>query len=98
MRFYPGSGQLRLDPERYFPGYYCRYMLKDHDQNLWIATSKGLLRQDASRSYIRQVAIPEDIVDKHPGLFIDDICVCGNNIYVGARKNGGLLEYDKRQL
>ena len=98
MRFYPESGKIRFCPEKYFSRYYCRYLMKDRDQKLWIATNKGLFRQDNSRSHIRKALIPAALEAKFPGIFIDDICISGNKIYVATRKNGGLLEFDKHRF
>lgn len=92
------TGKLVLDPKKYFPFYYCRALLADRDHQLWVATSKGLFRQDDSRQHVQQAMIPQPLQELFPNIVIDDLCAAGNNLYVATRGYGGLLVYDKQKM
>ncbi|MDP4263319.1 MAG: histidine kinase [Bacteroidota bacterium] len=98
MRFYPETGEIKIYPKKYFPFYYCRHLLKDKDGNLWIATNKGLLRQDNNRLHIQQAVIPLSLQASFPNIAIQGMYADRDKLYVAARGNGGLLVFDKQRL
>ncbi|HEY6976368.1 MAG TPA: two-component regulator propeller domain-containing protein, partial [Chitinophagaceae bacterium] len=98
IRLYPESGQIKFYAQKYFPFYYCRDLLEDRDNNLWIATNKGLLKEDNIHLHIQQAAIPASLQDTFPTIVIDDICAAGNKLFVATRGYGGVLVFDKHSL
>lgn len=98
MRLDPRLGKITFYPERYFSAYLCNDLLRDKDNHLWIATNKGLFRQDDTRLYVQQYTIPEKEKYLLPNIVIDDICTLGNKLYATSRGDGGLLIFDKERL
>jgi len=98
MKLNPQSGTINFNPKKYLPFYFCRHILQDRDHNFWIATNKGLFRQDNNRLHIQQVKMPASVETLFPDIVIDDVHVTGDKIFVATRGNGGLLEFDKRRL
>lgn len=98
MRLHPRSGHITFFQERNFPSYLCTDLLKDRDNNLWVATNKGLFRQDEARINVQQGTIAENLKLLFPNIIIDDICALGNKLYVGTRGDGGLLVFDRERL
>ncbi|MHA4812232.1 histidine kinase [Flavitalea flava] len=98
MRLHPESGQLEFLPKKYFPFYYCRHLLQDRDQNLWVATNKGLFSQDNSQPYVQIVPVPSQLEALYPGIVVDDIAIAGDKLFAASRKNGGLLVFDRANL
>jgi len=94
----PQTGAIRFYPEKYLPSYLCYAMMKDKDNNLWVATNRGLLRQDRGRTQVQLATLPETITDTLPYLRFASVFVFGNKIYAGTKDNGGLMVYDKRSL
>ncbi len=92
------TGDVRFDPMRYFPSHYCTDILLDKSGNLWVATSKGLFRQDIRRTYVVSGAAPSDIKEAFPYLSITGMLTVGNELYVGTRGNAGVLVFDKNDL
>ena len=98
VRFYPESGQAKLYPQKYFSSYLCNGVVLDKDKQLWIATNKGLLHQNESRSHVEVSYLPDHIIDTTADIRFDDIYVTNDHIYAGTRGRGGLLVYDKSKL
>ena len=98
LRFYPQSGAVKLNPEKYFQSYLCNELLIDKDKDLWIATNKGLFRQDRGQSQVQIGLLPAAVEDSFPNIKFDDVYVTANKIYIGTRNNGGLLIFDKKTL
>jgi putative methionine-R-sulfoxide reductase with GAF domain len=96
LRFDSGSGVVKLYPEKYFPFYLCSGIVKDKDKNLWVATNRGLFRQDPQRSKVQVGHLPAGIENSFPNIIVDDIYVSGDKIYAGARGNAGLFLFDKQ--
>jgi ligand-binding sensor domain-containing protein len=61
IRFYPETGVVKLLSEKYFASYLCLSVLKDRENNLWVATNKGLFREHPGKSLVEVGAIPVDI-------------------------------------
>ncbi len=95
MLFDTRSGTVRIDPQKYFPSYLCTALLKDKDQNLWIATTRGLFRQNPQRSQVQVAGLPPGIEDQYPNIKLDDIYVSEEKVYAGARGNAGLFVFDR---
>lgn len=98
LRFYPETGELNLYPKKYFPSYACNSLLLDNEENLWIATTKGVLRQDPGRTQVEVAVLPSFIRDSFPNIRIDDIYITRDKVYAGTRGYGGLCVFDKKTL
>ncbi|HEY2720078.1 MAG TPA: two-component regulator propeller domain-containing protein, partial [Chitinophagaceae bacterium] len=94
----PVTRNIQFHPKKYFAFYTCSYLFEDRDNNLWIATNKGLLRQGSSQSMIRQIAVPSFIQDSFPNAVIDDIYATDKRIYVATRGKSGLLIFNKESF
>jgi ligand-binding sensor domain-containing protein/putative methionine-R-sulfoxide reductase with GAF domain len=92
------TGAVKFDPEKYFGSYLITSMLSDKDNNLWVGTNKGLLRQDAGMSQVEWARLPSRITDSVPTAKFDDIYVAGTKVYGATRGNGGLIVFDKSTL
>lgn len=95
MNFYPVSGNVKLDPQKYFSSYLCNALIKDKEDNLWIGTNKGLFRQDDRRSQVQVASLPVGIANKFPGIRIRDVYVSEDKIYAATRGAAGLFVFDK---
>lgn len=98
MRLYPETGQIKLYPQKYFSSVLCNTLFKDRDNLLWVATNKGLFREDSNRSIVEQVTFPEGMEEAYPNIRFEDVLVINEKIYAGTRSNGGLLIFDKKSL
>lgn len=92
------SGEVRFDPVRHFSSYYCTDVLLDKSGNLWVATTKGLFRQDIRRTYVHRGVAPSDLKETFQYLSITGMLTIGNELYVGTRGNAGVLVFDKNDL
>lgn len=95
-RFYPESGSIKFYPEKYFRSYLCNDVFVDREDNLWVATTKGLFRQNHIRSRVETVTIPQHVQDSIPHIRIDDLYASADRVYAGTRAEGGLLVFDKK--
>ena len=98
IRLHPPTGAITFYPPKYFPFYYCRNLMEDREHHLWIATNKGLFRENKSRLHIRQTAVSAQLEALFPGTVMGDICVAGARVYVATRASGGILVFDKEGL
>lgn len=92
----PGTGVFKFYPKKYFPLYYCRRLMEDRDHILWIATDKGLFRQDNIQLHIRQAEVPASLRVQFPRAVIQAIYTTSDKIFVAEWARGGLLEFDKK--
>src|SRR5881227_3692081 len=90
----PQSGKIKFYDQKNLPFYSCRHLLKDRDNNLWVATNVGLLHQNINRMYVQQVAIPVSLQKKFPNAVIDDIYALNGKLYV-ATHGAGILVFDR---
>lgn len=95
LHFNPESGAAKLDSEKYFQSFQCNALLKDKDNHLWVATNKGLFRQDPGRAQVQTAEIPPSLEDSFPDIIASEVFATANNVYVGTRNFGNLLLYDK---
>jgi ligand-binding sensor domain-containing protein/putative methionine-R-sulfoxide reductase with GAF domain/two-component sensor histidine kinase len=98
LQLRPGSGEIIFNTKKYFPLYICRSILKDKDNNLWVATNKGLFKQEINQMAVQRAVFPAALLDTIPNLTVDDFYATADSLYVGARRNGGLLVFEKRTL
>ncbi|MEO5564396.1 MAG: two-component regulator propeller domain-containing protein, partial [Chitinophagaceae bacterium] len=98
MRLYPESGKVNFYQKKYFPFYYCRDLLQDRNHNLWVATNKGMLREDNSKLYVQQAEVSTQLEALFPNILVDDIYASGDKLYVATRGYAGLLVFDKQSL
>ena len=98
MHFERASGKVSVYPEKYFPLHFCSSILKDQDQDLWIATNKGIFRQNPKKSLVQFAYLPPGTEDTYPDLRLDDVYATGNTFYAAARGDAGLFLFDKNTL
>lgn len=98
LRFRRGSGSIEMYPEKYFSSYQCNAMFVDKDGAVWVATNKGLFRQNNLRSHVQATSIPPELENKFPGIRIHTAEISLNKIYAGTRAGGGLLVFDKASM
>ncbi|MGE5108779.1 MAG: histidine kinase [Sphingobacteriales bacterium] len=98
IRLYPESGKIKFYPKKYFPAYHCGQLIDDRNHNLWIATNKGIIREDNGQSYVQQAPLPVSLKTSYPNIVIDDVYTAGDKLYAATRGNGGLLVFDKLRL
>jgi ligand-binding sensor domain-containing protein len=80
MRLYPETGAVKFYPGKYLQSYLCYSLLKDKDNNLWVATNRGLLRQDRGRTQVQLAGLPPGITDTLPYLRFSATYVDGDKI------------------
>jgi ligand-binding sensor domain-containing protein/putative methionine-R-sulfoxide reductase with GAF domain len=90
------SGKVTFNTQKHFDSYLCNVLFKDRENNLWIATNKGVFRQNPLRARVQLATVPVELEEKFPELKLDDICVTANKVYVASRADGGLLIFDKK--
>lgn len=98
MRFYPESGIIKLYPEKLFDSYWCNYLLKDKNNTIWIATSKGLFRENPQKTQVQLAALPVNLKDLFPNIILTNVYVCADKVYAGTHGLSGLLMFDKKTL
>jgi len=98
LKFDPGSGKIQFYPKKYFPTYYCSSVFADQDNTLWIATNKGLLKQDNGKMHVEWAALPTSLQDSFPTSVIDDIYAGDEKLYAVTRGDGALLIFNKKPL
>ncbi|HYE56263.1 MAG TPA: two-component regulator propeller domain-containing protein, partial [Chitinophagaceae bacterium] len=98
FRLNPASGAVTMLPEKHFAAYLCNTLFRDRDGHLWVATNKGVFRQNPQRSVVQVANIPDGMENLYPNIMLDDVCVTDDKVYVGTRNKGGLLVYDKKTL
>ncbi|QNA44787.1 sensor histidine kinase [Lacibacter sediminis] len=94
----PKTGKLTLYPEKYLADYFCAGFLKDKQGRLWITTSSGLLKQNLINNSVTSKLIPQEVLQYAPAATISFVYVAGNRLYVGCRREGGLLVFEKNTL
>ena len=98
MSFNASTGKVTLDTSKYFPNYQCHSVLKARDNRLWVATNKGLFRQDAEPSNIEIAGIPSELESVYPNVVMNEVYVNEDRIYVGTRSLGNVLLFDKKTM
>lgn len=92
------TGMIRFNTEKFFPSHLISDILTDKNNTLWIATNRGLLREDAGLEQVRWARFPTDIIDSIPYTRFDDVYIVGDKLYAATRSGGGLLQFDKASL
>jgi ligand-binding sensor domain-containing protein len=87
--------QLQFVGTKNFPSYACKDLLQDHDGNLWIATTSGLLHEVKNKALVRRMAAPQELVNSFPNLSIGPLVITKNCIVVGTSGGSGLLVFNK---
>lgn len=96
LRFWPRSGKLALNPQKFFPQQQCQGLLVDREQKLWVATAKGLFRQDEGRSQVSTTPLPEAVEKRYPNAVFDGLFVTETQVMAGTRFPGNMLVFDKK--
>ncbi len=96
MRVDPHTGKINLYTQKYLGAWLCNDLLIDRDKNLWVATNKGLYRQDDTRSRVQVTYIPGDVEAAIPTIRIAAVFATAEKVYAGTRGFGGMLVYDKK--
>ena len=98
VRLDPRSGDIQFYQKKYFPTYYCSSLFEDADNNLWIATNRGLLKQDNARMHVEWIPLPSLFQDSFPNSVVDDIYVGEEKLYAAIKGEGSLLIFNKKPL
>lgn len=98
MRLYPETGEVKLYPEKYFPSHLCSSVLVDKENRFWVGTTRGLFRQDLQKNSVEIAYLPPSMADSFPNIRLGDVFVTKDKIWVGARGDGGLLLFDKKEF
>ncbi|MBK7376137.1 MAG: histidine kinase [Chitinophagaceae bacterium] len=96
MQLNQQTGAIRIFPEKYFKTSLCYGLLTDRDNNLWVATNKGLFKQDDIRSKVQVAHLPEGLESSFPNIRISAIYASEQKVYAGNNSKAGLLVFDKR--
>ncbi len=98
MQFSPRTGNVNLYPEKYFSQHLCNTLVIDKDKNLWVATNKGVFRQEREKSQVQLTVLPAALLDSFPNIRLDDVKVTSYKVYAGTRGYAGLLLFNKQTL
>lgn len=94
----PKTGKLIIYPEKYLADYFCAGFLKDKEGRLWVTTSSGLLKQNMISNSVTWELLPQEILQQTPAATISYVFVTGDKIFIGCRRDGGLLVFEKNTL
>lgn len=94
----PKTGKLTVYPEKYLTDYFCAGFLKDKEGRLWVTTSSGLLKQNMISNSVTWKLLPKEILQQTPAATISYVFVTGDKIFIGCRRDGGLLVFEKNTL
>ncbi|HYC29846.1 MAG TPA: two-component regulator propeller domain-containing protein, partial [Chitinophagaceae bacterium] len=97
LGFSPATGIIKLSPEKYFQSHLCTGLLKDKEGHLWIATNRGVYRENAQKAIVQLARLPQAIENTYPDSRVDDIYVLGDKVYAGTR-DAGLFIFDKKTM
>jgi len=90
------SDSYHLQPNSSLENYTCSPILIDRNKQIWIATSRGLLRQKRVNGYVEKITLSQlGILLAYNN--IPAIAVANNKIFVGSRYDG-LLVFDQDSL
>jgi putative methionine-R-sulfoxide reductase with GAF domain len=98
IHFDPRTGKVKMDLTKHFNRYFCSGIIKDKRDNLWIATHKGLFRENPERARVQVTTLPGWISDSFPNIRLDDVLVAGDKVYAGTRGAAGLMTFDRKTL
>lgn len=91
----PRTENLSFPPAKMFSNIFCNDVMLDRDRQLWVATNRGLFREDKALTNVSVTAIPEALQQQFPNMQLEDINVFGSKIFAATRGHGGLLVFDK---
>ncbi|HEX6180299.1 MAG TPA: two-component regulator propeller domain-containing protein, partial [Chitinophagaceae bacterium] len=95
-RFYPETGKIDFSPELHFRQFLCVDVFVDRDDRLWVATTKGLYKENPMRSHVELTSIPQSLQDSFPSIRVGALYSSDDKVYAGTRAEGGLLLFDKK--
>ncbi|MGZ3922513.1 MAG: sensor histidine kinase [Flavisolibacter sp.] len=96
VTFNIAANKLNFFPQKFFPSYSCKEILRDHDDNLWIATNTGLLHEVRNKSFVRQLQTPETLLRAFPNLSMSGAITTNRRIIAFTKGGSGLLVFDKK--
>ncbi len=86
------SAGYKILPAIYFKGFFCNSFLIDKNQQLWIATDKGLFREKKSAAVIEQITTGSSFTNE-----IYTVAVSNNKLF-GGTIGQGLLIFERDSL
>lgn len=96
VNFYPESGIIKFNPQKFFDAYSCNALLKDKDGILWVATNKGLFRQNIQKQNVQFATFPLKPGNTVSSIIPSNVFVSQNKIYAGMHASGKLSLFDKK--
>lgn len=90
------TGTAKVEAEKQFSSTMCYSLLTDRDNVLWVATNKGLYRQDWGRSLVETSYLPSGIQKEFPNIRISAVAAGTRKIYAGSFSKAGILVFDKK--
>ncbi len=88
IRYENQTGRYIYEPQIQFEKYYCKAILRDKDNRIWVGTNKGLLKQKNSSGLIEKFRIPTEMNRDERDLTFRVVTVLGNKIFVGSSSQG----------
>lgn len=92
----PRSNRVQFFPKKYFASYFCRNILKDRDEKIWIATNTGLLHEVRNKAFVVRTDVPANLVASFPNINIGDLFTTKDKIVAAANGGAGLLFFNKK--
>jgi ligand-binding sensor domain-containing protein len=89
------TGRLTFDSKTLFKDYECHAVMLDKDKRLWVATSKGLFKQNTRKNLIHTVDLFSHIKQNNGYSFeTKSLCSYNGNLYIGDYARHPVLELD----
>ena len=96
LTFNIAGNRLNFLPQKYFPSYTCKEILRDHDGNLWIATNTGLLHELRIKSFVRKLETPDALLKSFPNLSMSVVMTTHRWVIASTKGGSGILVFDKK--
>lgn len=98
LYFLPVTGRVIINPKKILGDYSCNSILKDKENRIWVATNKGLLKQNFQKNKVQSAGLPVQLMNQPPNITLGNVFVFADKIYVGIHGIGGLLIFNKNKF
>jgi len=92
-----GEGRVKFDTARHFASYLCNRLFIDRENRLWVATNRGLFRENAAHPSIRLASLPAGLEKQFPNIRVNALYSKDNEL-ITATQTGGLLFFDQNSF